>query len=243
MKYALVTGSTKGIGLSIGEGLLKAGYHVFFNHHSPITDDSFREFNKKIKSQNLDNYTLIKADVSDLSCVDKIYRAVLNVTTHIDLIVFNAGAIDRSRFQEITHENWMKIQNISVNLPVFILQKFYPILNSKSNIVFIGSMLGDIPHASSLSYGVSKSAIHALVKNLVKFMAEKEIRVNGVAPGFIDTEWQKTKATEIRKRIENKIALNKFGTPDNVRDLVLHIIDNEYINGSIVRIDGGYNFQ
>ena len=109
--------------------------------------------------------------------------------------------------------------------------------------MFTGSLLGDIPHATSLSYGVSKSAIHALVKNLVKFMAVKEIRVNGVAPGFIDTEWQKTKAPEIRKRIENKIALKKFGTPDNIRDLVLHIIDNEYINGTIIRIDGGYNFE
>lgn len=243
MKYALVTGSTKGIGLSIGEGLLKAGYHVFFNHHSSITEESFNEFNEKIKNKNLDNYTLIKADVSDVSCVDKIYNAVLDVTSHIDLIVFNAGTTDRSPFQEISYDNWVKVQNISVNIPVFILQKFYSVIKDKSNIVFTGSLLGDIPHATSLSYGVSKSAIHALVKNLVKFLAEKEIRVNGVAPGFIDTEWQKTKAPEIRKRIENKIALNKFGSPDNVRDLVLHIIANDYINGAIMRIDGGYSFQ
>ena len=104
-------------------------------------------------------------------------------------------------------------------------------------------MLGDIPHATSLSYGVSKSAIHALVKNLLKFMAEKGIRVNGVAPGFIDTEWQKTKAPELRERIENKIALKKIGAPDNVRDIVLHIIANDYINDAIIRIDGGYSFQ
>ena len=222
---------------------MKAGYHIFFNHHSPISEESFKEFNEKIISKNLDNYTLIKADVSEVSCVDKIYNAVLEVTSHIDLIVFNAGATDRSSFQEISFDNWLKVQNISVNIPVFILQKFFPILGEKSNIVFTGSLLGDIPHSTSLSYGVSKSAIHALVKNLVKFMAKKEIRVNGVAPGFIDTEWQKTKAPELRKRIENKIALKKFGTPENVRDLVLHIIENDYINGTVLKIDGGYSFQ
>lgn len=239
MKYALITGSTKGIGLSIGKGLLDAGYYVFFNY--PPNDNDFSEINKQIGKNK--NYSLIEADVSDFSSIDNIYDEVLAKTKEIELIVFNAGITDRSSFQEISHDNWMKVQNISVNVPVFILQKLYHGLKNKSNVVFTGSMLGDIPHSLSLSYGVSKSAIHTLVRNLVKFMAKKEIRVNGVAPGFIDTQWQLSKAPEIRKRVENKIALKKFGSPENVRDLVLHIINNEYINGTIIRIDGGYNFE
>jgi len=241
MKYALVTGSTKGIGLSIGKGLLKAGYYVFFNY--PPTDDDFYEFNHQISDKNKSNYSLIETDVSDINCINKIYDEVLTVTSQIDLIVFNAGITDRSPFQEISYERWIKIQDIFVNIPVFILQKLYSILQKRSNVVFIGSMLGDIPHSTSLAYGVSKAGIHALVRNLVKFFAEKEIRVNGVAPGFIDTQWQLSKAPEIRKRIENKIALKKFGSPHNVSELVLHIIANDFINGSVLRIDGGYSFE
>ncbi len=241
MKYALVTGSTKGIGLSIGIGLLETGYFVFFNN--PPNDRDFNEFNQKICEDYNDKYTFIEADVSNIDCINKIYDEVLIKTKHIDLFIFNAGITDRSPLQDITYESWIKIQNIFVNVPVFILQKFYPILNRNSNIVFIGSMLGDIPHSTSLSYGVSKAGIHALVRNLVKFFADKKVRVNGVSPGFIDTYWQLRKDPEIRKRIENKIALKMFGRPDNVRDLVLHIISNDYINGSILRIDGGYSYE
>lgn len=241
MKYALVTGSTKGIGLSIGKGLLDAGYYVFFNH--PPTDHDFTEFDQQISEDYKNKYSLIEADVSNVDCINKIYDDVSALTMQIDLFVFNAGITDRSSFQKISYEYWMKIQNIFVNVPVFILQKFYSMLNQQSNIVFVGSMLGDVPHSTSLSYGVSKAGIHALVRNLVKFFVEKKIRVNGVAPGFIDTQWQLSKAPEIRKRIENKIALKKFGSPKNVCDLVLHIIDNDYINGTILRIDGGYSFE
>lgn len=241
MKYALVTGSTKGIGLSIGKSLLDSGYYVFFNKRP--TSKDFSEFNIMITEEYNDRHSIIETDVSSLDCIDTIFDSISSITNHIDLIVFNAGVTDRSDFQEIKLENWMTIQNVFVNVPVFLLQKFYTMMNKGSNIIFVGSMLGDIPHSTSLSYGVSKAGIHALVLNLVKFYSDKEIRVNGVAPGFIDTQWQLNKDPEIRKNIERKIALKKFGSPKNVGDLVIHIITNEYINGSIIRIDGGYNYE
>lgn len=241
MKYALVTGSTKGIGLSIGKGLLDLGYFVFFNKRK--TSNDFSEFNHLISEEYKDKYSIIDADVSSFDCIDIIYDHISQITNEIDLVVFNAGMTDRSSFTEININNWMTIQNIFVNIPVFLLQKFYSILNPHSNVIFIGSMLGDIPHSTSLSYGVSKASIHALVRNLVKFFSDKYIRINGVAPGFIDTQWQLNKTPEIRKNIEQKIALKRFGTPENVSDLVLHIINNKYINGAILRVDGGYSYE
>ncbi|SEA15880.1 3-oxoacyl-[acyl-carrier protein] reductase [Porphyromonadaceae bacterium KH3R12] len=241
MKYALVTGSTKGIGLSIGKGLLDTGYYVFFNKR-PISND-LSEFNQLITEKYKDKYTIIDADVSSIDCISTIYNQISLITSEIDLIVFNAGMTDRSPFTEINIDNWMTIQNIFVNVPVFLLQKFYPMLVQHGNAIFIGSMLGEIPHSTSLSYGVSKASINALVRNLVKFFSDKYIRINGVAPGFIDTQWQLNKTPEIRKNIEQKIALKRFGTPENVSDLVLHIINNKYINGAILRVDGGYSYQ
>ena len=94
-----------------------------------------------------------------------------------------------------------------------------------------------------LVYGVTKSAVHALVKNLVKFLAPYSIRVNGVAPGFVDTDWQKNKPAAIRKNIENKISLERFCEPREVAEVYKMLIDNSYFNGEIIVVDGGYSYK
>jgi len=95
----------------------------------------------------------------------------------------------------------------------------------------------------SLAYGVTKAAVHALTQNLVKFLAPYNIRVNAVAPGFVDTEWQKNKPLEIRQSIESKIAMGRFCTPEEVAGIYKMLIENTYINGSIIVADGGYSYK
>jgi 3-oxoacyl-[acyl-carrier protein] reductase len=116
-------------------------------------------------------------------------------------------------------------------------------LNVGCSILFTGSLMAIHPHSVSLSYGVTKSTVHALIKNLVKFYADKNIRVNGVAPGFIETDWHVGKTKEIRNNIESKIALKRFGEPDEVTDVFMMLIQNTYINGEIVVCDGGYSYK
>jgi 3-oxoacyl-[acyl-carrier protein] reductase len=70
-----------------------------------------------------------------------------------------------------------------------------------------------------------------------------KIRINAVAPGFIDTEWQKNKAEEIRHRIENNIALKRFGLPEEVADACIFLLNNKYVNGEIIVLDGGYGYK
>ena len=103
--------------------------------------------------------------------------------------------------------------------------------------------MGEYAHSVSLAYGVSKSAVHALVKNLVKFMQPYKIRVNAVAPGFVDTDRQKTKPAEIRKSIESKIALGRFCSPDEVAEVYKMIIKNNYFNGEVIPLSGGYSYK
>jgi 3-oxoacyl-[acyl-carrier protein] reductase len=131
----------------------------------------------------------------------------------------------------------------NVNFPVFLLQKIIKRIKKGGSVVFTGSLMGIEPHSVSLAYGVTKSAVHALVKNLVKFLAPYDVRVNGVAPGFVDTEWQKNKPTEIRRNIENKVALGRFCEPMEVAEVYLMLIENTYFNGEIVVIDGGYSYK
>lgn len=103
--------------------------------------------------------------------------------------------------------------------------------------------MGIYPHASSLAYAVSKAAIHQMAKELVKVFAQRRITVNAIAPGFVNTSWQNDKPKEQRERIESKIALGRFGYPEEIANLCMTIIDTPYINGSVLEINGGYSYK
>lgn len=103
--------------------------------------------------------------------------------------------------------------------------------------------MGIHPHAMSISYGVSKAGLHFLTKYLVKYFGDRNITVNAICPGFVDTPWQKNKTLDHRERIEDKIALGRFAEPEEIAQLVNSVLENGYINGSILNIDGGYDFK
>ena len=100
--------------------------------------------------------------------------------------------------------------------------------------------MASVPHAVSVSYGVSKAALSSLSSNLVKFLAPEGIRINTVEPGFVDTPWQKGKPEEQRLRIEAKTALGRFAKPEEVADICLATLKNTYLTGSIIPVSGGY---
>ena len=158
-------------------------------------------------------------------------------------MIFNAGITSRTRFEEIKQEEWERVFYANVHFPVFLLQKILSRIEIGGNVLFTGSLMGVYPHSVSLSYGVTKSAMHALVQNLVKFMAPYKIRVNAIAPGFVDTDWQKTKPAEIRRNIENKIALERFCDPDELAEIYKLIVENNYLNGEIITVSGGYSYK
>ena len=93
-----------------------------------------------------------------------------------------------------------------------------------------------------LVYGVTKAAIHFLTKSLVKEFEPKGISVNAIAPGFIQTPWHENRTPESYERINRKIALHRFGEIKDVADMAYSILTNNYMNGSIVDIHGGYDY-
>ena len=135
------------------------------------------------------------------------------------------------------------VVNMNITTPLFLIQRFLPLLKSGSNIIFTGSSMAIFPHSVSISYGITKSAVHAMVKNLVKFLIPFNIRVNCVSPGFVDTEWQKDKPSDVRENIKSKISLKRFATPEEVASVYLFILESHYLNGEIITIDGGYSYQ
>ena len=240
MKTAIVTGGTKGIGKSIVVELLKQDYFVWTNYANDdkAAEDASKDF-QKISS----HYKIIKADQSQKKSFYQFIKEIRENSKAINCIIGNTGLTVRKKNFEITDDDWEKVMLATVNSHFYLIRDLHTLIENNSRIVFIGSMLGILPHATSLPYGVSKAALHALGKNLVKEFEGTGTTVNIIAPGFVETEWQKNKPLEIRNNIYQKTAIKRFATPKEVADTVMFCINNSYINGSVLEINGGYSFK
>lgn len=103
--------------------------------------------------------------------------------------------------------------------------------------------MGITPHSISLLYGMSKECLHSMVKNLVKEFDKTNITINAIVPGFVDTAWQKDKPEEIRNNIYNKTGLHRFATVDEITKGIEFCLNNDFVNGSLIEINGGYNYK
>ena len=135
------------------------------------------------------------------------------------------------------------LMEVAVNSHYIMCREFFPIIPAGSRILFTGSQMGINPHATVLAYGVAKAAVHALCKNLVKEFEGTGTTVNAVVPGFVETPWQKEKPERIKQNIYRKTAIHRFATIDEVVDAFSFCIDNPFVNGSLIEVNGGYSYK
>lgn len=231
MKYAIVTGGTSGIGLGVAKMLIEKGYYVFATYIGVDFE------------QNIECFEPIKVDQSSREDVYKFITYVKGKTNTIDCIICNAGMTIRKSFTETTDTDWDKMMEVAVNSHYIMVREFYPLIPSGSRILFTGSQMGLNPHATVLAYGVTKAAIHALTKNLVKEFEDTGTTVNAIVPGFVETPWQKEKPEEIKQNIYKKTAIHRFASVDEVVGAYRFCIDNSFVNGSLIEVNGGYNYK
>lgn len=239
MKRALVTGGTKGIGLGIVKMLLAEGYFVTITYgHDKESAAKFKEAFANEVSQ----FELLKIDQSSKVDMNAL-AAHVKKNGKLECLVCNTGITLRKGLTDFTDEEWEKVMQVNVNAPVFLIRDLYTCLSQNSRIVFIGSEMGIYPHGTSLAYGITKSAVHALARNLVKFFEGTGTTVNAIAPGFVETEWQKNKPQVIRSKICKKTALGRFAKVEEIADAVKFVINNPFVNGSIIEVNGGYDYK
>ena len=244
MKKALVTGGTKGIGLAITRALLSNEYSVIATYASDIENAKFVE--KELSSDYKERLTIIRQALESKNDIDSLIckcKSQDQLSSGFDAIVLNAGCTDRTAWPQLKWEQWRHVLDVNLNAPANLLLTLDSYINENAAIVFISSDMSVFPHASSVPYTVSKSAINGLTKALVKEYAARRIRVNAILPGFVETPWQKEKPEDQRKRICDKVALHRFALPDEIAHVVLSVIKSTYMNGALVQVDGGYCYR
>ncbi|MDP9801225.1 3-oxoacyl-[acyl-carrier protein] reductase [Arcanobacterium wilhelmae] len=241
MEYALVTGGSKGIGYAVARMLASRGYSLLVTYGHDVA--RAMESKTLLEEAGSPSVEMFEVDQTSPTAANDLVGLIGGRVSELCAVVLNAGVTLRENFGQIDPKHWEDVFAANIHFPTFFLQEIAPQLPKGASVVFTGSLMGVHPHGTSLAYGVTKSATHALVKNLVKFLSPFGVRVNGVAPGFVDTEWQKDKPAEIRASIESKTALGRFCTPEEVAGAYAFLLENPYMNGEILVIDGGYSYK
>ncbi|OFX72198.1 MAG: beta-ketoacyl-ACP reductase [Bacteroidetes bacterium GWE2_29_8] len=239
MKYALVTGGSRGIGRAISVRLALDGYYVLINYRSNKIEAEKTLF--EIKSNNC-NAELIQFDVSNSIEVQNVLSGWMdsNKDKHLEVLVNNAGVNKDNLMVFMTDNDWEDIMSTNVDSFFYVTRQLLQnmLINKSGRIVNIVSLSGQKGQKGQVNYSASKGAIIAATKSLAMEVGKKKVRVNAVSPGFIKTEMTESLNEEELKKL---IPLNRFGTAEEVADVVSFLVSEKssYITGEVISINGG----
>lgn len=243
-KTILITSGTSGIGKSIVTTILNdketAVDKIYVNYGH--NDENAKKMRDAFPEAQRSKIELIKFDMSNEDGLNDLTKFVNEHIKSLDWLILNTGIGTYKPFDEYDLELWNQIINTNLSIPAILVKKLKNKMAQGGKILFTGSYAGIEPYSSSIVYGVSKAGIHFYAKSLLKVFESKNVCVNAVAPAFVETDWQKDRSDESRDRINKKIASHRFGKPEEVAALSLSILKNDYINGSVYDITGGYNY-
>ena len=238
-KVVIVTGASRGIGRNIATTLAKKGYIVIANYNK--SENKAIELQQNLEKENI-KIDIFKADVSNRDEVKKLVQFAINKYKKIDCVINNAGIDQVKMFLDITDADWNNMISNNLNSVFYICQEVLPYMIHEKNgvIINISSIWGVTGASCESHYAVSKAGVDALTKSLAKEMGPSNIRINSIAPGFIDTEMNNNLNEEEKKEIKEEIPLQKIGKVEDVSRTVEWIIEDEYITGQVISVNGGW---
>jgi len=234
-KVVLITGASGGIGKAIAKKFAAARAEVALNDIAP-SEEALKSFSQEIGAK----YFL--ADVSKLEKVEKMVEEIQKEFGRLDVLVNNAGITQDRTLAKMTKEEWQKV--IDVNLTgVFNCSKSaLPLLIvNQGNIVNISSLVGQRGNFGQTNYAAAKAGIIGFTKSLAKEVGRLGVRVNAIAPGFIETRLTENLPPEVTETVKKFTPLGRFGKPEEVANLIFFLASDQanFITGAVVNIDGG----
>ena len=239
-RLALVTGASRGIGKAISIELAKEGYNIAANYRKET--DELQDFKKEIESLNV-KCELVKADVSNFEECKSMIDELMSRYTTIDVLVNNAGITKDNLILRMSEEDFDSVIDINLKGTFNVTKNVVPIMMKKRSgrIINLSSVVGVNGNAGQTNYSASKAGIIGFTKSLAKELGSRNILVNAIAPGFIETDMTNVLSDEIKENINGQIPLKRMGKAQDVAKLVKFLAseDSSYITGQVIKIDGG----
>jgi len=239
-KVAIITGGGRGIGREIAIRLAEAGADVVINDiGNPAPAEETVEAIKQLGRRSL----AVMGDISITGDVNKMVEATLTTMGKVDILVNNAGITRDGLLMRMSDDDWDKV--LTVNLKgVFLCTRavLRPMIKARAGrIISLSSIVGIIGNAGQANYASSKAGIIGFTKSIAKEVAPRNITVNAIAPGFIDTAMTQQLPEEKRKELAGHIPAGYLGTPRDIAEGVAFLASDEarYITGQVLTIDGG----
>lgn len=239
-KVALITGASRGIGKQVAITLAKEGYDIIINYRSE--NDDLVNLKNEIEKNNV-KCLAIKGDVSSFEDCEKIVKEAIKEFGKIDVLVNNAGITNDMLLLRMKEADFRKVIDVNLvgtfNMTKNVVQ--YMMKAKSGRIINLASVVGISGNAGQANYAASKAGIIGFTKSLAKELASRNILVNAVAPGFIETDMTNVLKDEVKEQIANTIPLKRQGTPEEVANVIKFLASNDssYITGQVINIDGG----
>ena len=238
-QVAIVTGASRGIGREIAKKLARKGIKVIANYYQ--SEQAANELKKELEEEKIE-IDIIKADVSKREEARKLVEHVIKTYGNIDILINNAGIAEFREFTKISDEDWDRMLRINLNSVFIMSQEVVEnmIHNKKGCIINISSIWGMVGSSCEVHYSTAKAGINGMTKALAKELGPSNIRVNAIAPGMIDTDMNQDMSEADIEEIRKQTPLGRIGTPKDIAQCVLWLVEDEYTTGQVISPNGGW---
>ena len=239
-KNVFITGSSRGIGLAIAHKFASLGANVVLNSRGEISEEllaEFKPYGVKILA--------ISGDVSDFADAKRMVDQAIEELGSVDVLVNNAGITQDTLMLKMTEEDFEKVLKINLtgafNMTQSVLK---PMIKAREGaIINMSSVVGLVGNIGQANYAASKAGLIGFTKSVAREVANRNVRVNAIAPGMIESDMTAVLSDKVKEAMLAQIPMKQFGQAEQVAEVTAFLASQDYLTGQVIAIDGGLTMQ